>query len=199
MRIFDTCFQFSTVVIYSCLFSPSQISSTVFGGRFFLVFSSDVHFLCLAFVLHTLIRLFCFSFCFLLFPSLYFEVIYYQSYYCSLRCLLMIVASDWDLGWCLPDTRPLVQGTRIKANTQCKRSKEILFKVKCWCRSERNTSCESHEWRGFFFTGFKGRISLVNRGFSLGYSLFWLTGLGKVGLCSYISSHNASNFNHMPV
>lgn len=43
---------------------------------------------------------------------------------------MMIVASDWDLGWCLPDTGPLVQGIRIKANTQCKRSKEILFKVK---------------------------------------------------------------------
>lgn len=166
MRIFDNCFQFSTVVIYYCLFSPFQISFTVFGGRFFLVFSSDFHFLCLAFVLQIFIRLFCFS-CFLLFPSLYFEIIHYQSY-CSLGCLLMmIVASDWDLGWCLPDTRPLVQGTRIKANTQCKRSKEILFKVKWWCRSERNTSCESHEWKGFFSTGFKGRRSLVNRGFSL--------------------------------
>lgn len=43
---------------------------------------------------------------------------------------MMIVASDWDLGWCLPDTGPLVQGIRIKADTQCKRSKKILFKVK---------------------------------------------------------------------
>lgn len=58
---------------------------------------------------------------------------------------MMIVASNQDLGWCLPDTGPLVQGIRIKANPQCKRSKEILFKVKWWRKSETTTLCESHK------------------------------------------------------